>query len=129
MLTLKGVGAISASVLIGEVGDWRAYSHSRSIEKLAGLNLYEFSSGVHRGNKHISKRGRSLLRHKLYFLSLTLVRKGAAFHEDYQRHLAKGMKKTKALIAISRKLIRVLFAMVRDGKAFEPNHQQGITHP
>ncbi len=84
------------------------------IEKLAGLDLFEISSGKYRGTRRISKRGRSLLRKLLYFASLNVVRKGGIMHQYYQACLNRGMVKTKALIAVARKLLRVIFALVRD---------------
>jgi transposase len=122
LLSVKGIGAITAAGLIGEVGDFRQFKTLREILKLGGLNLFEISSGQHKGNRHISKRGRSLLRKLLYFAAINTVRKGGVMHATYQRHLAKGMPKTKALIAIARKLLRTLFALVRNHSQYVENY-------
>jgi len=45
-------------------------------------------------------------------------------HEHYQRHLQNGMKKMKALVAISRKLLGVMFALVRDHTPYLKNHEE-----
>ena len=50
---------------------------------------------------------------------LNVVRKGGIFHEKYQSYLNRGMLRQKALIAIARKLLRVIFAIVRDHKEFD----------
>ncbi len=92
--------------------------------KLAGLDLFEISSGKHKGNRHISKRGRPLLRKLLYFAAINTVRKGGVMHTCYQRHLQRGMPKTKALIAIARKLLGILFALVRDHREYVENYSQ-----
>jgi transposase len=118
LMSLKGIGIITAAVLISEVGDFKWYCKSREIIKLAGLNLYEISSGIHKGQTRISKRGRPLLRQKLYFLALNLVKKGCLMHERYQTYLKRGMKKPQALTAVVRKLIMIIFAMVRDEQPF-----------
>ncbi len=55
------------SGLIGEVGDFGKFHTHFEIMKLAGLNLFEIGPGKHKGNRHISKRGRSLLRKILFF--------------------------------------------------------------
>jgi transposase len=122
LLSVKGIGAITAAGLIGEVGDFRQYGALREVMKLAGLDLFEISSGKHQGNRHISKRGRCLLRKLLYFAAINTVRKGGVMHASYQRHLAKGMPKIKALIAIARKLLRTLFALVRDHSQYVQNY-------
>lgn len=116
LLSMPGIGLISLTIILGEAGDLHRYQRAEEIIKLAGLNLFEISSGKHLGQKHITKRGRPLLRKCLFFAALRTVKTGGAFREDYLRHTETNqMRKTKALVAISRKLLRVLFALVRDG--------------
>ena len=124
LLSVKGIGVITVAGLVGEVGDFRHFHTLREVMKLAGLDLFEISSGNHTGNRHISKRGRPLLRKLLYFAAINTVRKGGVMHASYQRHLDKGMPKTKALIAIARKLLRILFALVRDHSQYVESHSQ-----
>lgn len=114
ILSIKGIGVITAAGLIGEVGDFREFKTVSEITKLAGLDLFEISSGEHRGNRHISKRGRPLMRKILFFAALNLVRKGCILHETYMGYLNRGMIKMKALIAIARKLLRIIYALVRN---------------
>ena len=122
ILSLKGIGEITAAGLIGEVGDFRKFATISEMMKLAGLNLFEISSGEHKGKRRISKRGRPLLRKLLYFATLNVVRKGGVMHEVYQSYLQKGMIKMKALIAVARKLLRIIFALVRDRSEYIEDH-------
>lgn len=122
ILSLKGIGPITAAGLIGEVGDFTKFRTISEVMKLAGLDLYEVSSGKHRGKLHISKRGRPLIRKLLYLASLSAVRKSGTMHEWYQRALGRGMKKTMALVAVSRKLLGVIFALVRDHSVYVENY-------
>jgi transposase len=124
LLSVKGIGEITVAGLIGEVGDFRQFHTLREVMKLAGLDLFEISSGKHHGNRHISKRGRPLLRKLLYFAAINTIRKGGVMHACYQRYLDRGMIKTKALIAIARKLLRILFALVRDHNQYIENYSQ-----
>jgi len=114
ILSMKGIGEITTAGLIGEMGDFRKYRTISEVIKHAGLDLFEISSGKHKGKRRISKRGRPLLRKLLFFASINVVRKGGVLHKQYQHHLEKGMPKIKALIAISRKLLSIIFALVRD---------------
>jgi transposase len=114
ILSIKGIGPVTAAGLIGEVGDFRKFKTISEVLKLAGLDLYEISSGAHQGCRRISKRGRVLMRKLLYFAAINTTRKNGILHCTYQRHLAKGMPRIKALIAIARKLIGIIFALVRD---------------
>jgi transposase len=124
LLSVKGIGEVTVSGLIGEVADFRQFHTLREILKLAGLDLFEISSGKHKGNRHISKRGRPLLRKLLYFAAINTIRKGGVMHTCYQRHLETGMPKTKALIAIARKLLGILFALVRDHSQYDEQYSQ-----
>jgi len=114
ILSLKGIGEVTTAGLIGEVGDFRQFKTVSEITKLAGFDLFEISSGKHKGQRHISKRGRPLIRKLLFFAAINVVRKGGILHETYQRYLQRGMLKMKALVAIARKLLRVIYALVRD---------------
>jgi transposase len=118
LLGIKGLGRISVAIIISEVVDFRSFSIIPEILKYAGLNLYEVSSGIKKGQKRISKRGRSLLRKALFYASLSMIRRGGIFNEDYKRLLSNGTKPMKAIVAISRKLLRVIFAIVRDQTEF-----------
>ncbi len=124
LLSVKGIGAVTVAGLIGEVGDFHQFHTLREVMKLAGLNLFEISSGKHKGNRHISKRGRPVLRKLLYFAAINTIRKGGVMHASYQRYLERGMPRTKALIAIARKLLRILFALVRDHSQYVESYSK-----
>ena len=126
ILSLKGVGSVTVAGLIGEVGDFTKFRTISEVMKLAGLDLYEVSSGKHRGKLRISKRGRPLMRKLLYLAALSTVRRGGAMHKWYQRAVGRGMKKTKALVAVSRKLLGVIFALVRDHSVYVENYLKPV---
>ncbi len=122
LIAIKGIGEITVGGLIGEVGDFKNFNTIAEILKYAGLNLFEISSGIHNGQRHISKRGRPLMRKLLFFAAINVVRKGGIMHEQYQKYLEGGMLKMKALIAISRKILCIMFALVRDQSDYIENY-------
>jgi transposase len=122
LLSIKGLGVVTVAGLIGEVGDFKKFDTHSEIMKLAGFDLFEVSSGQHRGQRHISKRGRALMRKLLYFTALNAVKSQGIMHARYQQMLDRGMPKTKALIAISRKLLRLIFALARDNTMYIENY-------
>lgn len=126
LLSMRGVGLLTVAGLIGEVGDFRNFSTLSEITKLAGLDLFEMSSGQHNGQRHISKRGRALMRKLLFFAAINTVKTNGIMHAPYVRMVESGMPKIKALVAISRKLLRVMFALARDGSMYNENRG---THP
>ncbi len=123
LLSIKGLGIVTVAGLIGEIGDFTKFTTQSEIAKLAGLDLYEVSSGKRQGQRRISKRGRSLLRKILYYAAIQTIRKNGIMHDYYQRLIGRGMKRIMALVAISRKLLRIIFAMVRDGNEFILNYE------
>jgi transposase len=114
MRSIKGIGTVTIAGLIGEVGDFTAFATQRQVMKFAGLNLYEVSSGEHRGKRRISKRGRSRMRNLLYLAALNTVRTKGIMHDYYQRLLQNGLHKIAALVAVARKLLMIIHAMMRD---------------
>ena len=124
ILSLKGIGTVIGAGLIGEVGDFSKFATIGEVMKLAGLDLYEVSSGKHRGKLQISKRGRPLMRKLLYLAALSTVRKGGVMHEWYQRALGRGMLRMKALVAVGRKLLGIIFALVRDHSVYVDNYSK-----
>lgn len=122
LLSMKGIGEIIVAGLIGEVGDFSKFHTTSELLKCAGLNLFEISSGKRQGSRHISKKGRALMRKLLYFAALCTVRQGGIMHDRYQQYLQNGMKKIKALIAVSRKLLGIMFALVRDHTLYQEDY-------
>jgi len=122
ILSIKGLGQVTVAGLIGEVADFNKFDTISEIMKLAGLDLYEISSGNRRGQRRISKRGRPLMRKLLFFAAINAVKSKGIMHEKYQQMLNRGMLKMKALIAISRKLLGLIFAIVRDNTKYLENY-------
>jgi transposase len=122
ILSIKGISIVTVAGLIGEVGDFKKFNTLSEIMKLAGLDLYEISSGKHKGQHRISKRGRSLIRKLLYFAAINTVNSRGIMNEPYQQMLDRGMPKMKALVSISRKLLRLIFALARDNTLYEENY-------
>jgi transposase len=118
LLSIKGLGIVSVAGIIGEVGDFSKFSTQSEIMKLAGLDLYEISSGKRKGQRRISKRGRGLLRKILFYAAIQMIRKNGIMYDYYARLTGRGMERMRALIAVSRKLLRIIHAIVRDNRDY-----------
>ncbi|HKJ32654.1 MAG TPA: IS110 family transposase [Balneolales bacterium] len=117
--SIKGLGDMTIATIISEVGDFARFRNTHELEKYSGLNLVENSSGRHYGQKRISKIGNEHLRCALYFGVLRMIKKGGVYYEVYQKHLEKGMKKKKAIIVISKKMLRTIHSLVKNEQMFE----------
>lgn len=116
VLSIKGLGAVSVARLIGEVGDFSKFRTQSEIMKLTGFDLYEIRSGKRKGQRRISKRGRSLLRKILYYAAISTIRKNGVMCEHFGRLIGRGMEKTPSLVVITKKLLRIIHAIVRDDR-------------
>ncbi|MDP7423336.1 MAG: IS110 family transposase, partial [bacterium] len=125
LLSIKGLSTVTSAGLIGEVGDFTQFKTIREIVKYAGLDLYEISSGKTKtGNRRISKRGRSLMRKLLFFASINMVKKDGVMYRKYRDYLDRGMPKMKALVAIMKKVLILVYALVRDSSVYVENYQE-----
>jgi transposase len=116
MMTIPGVGFITVAGFLAEVGDLSQYDHPRQIQKLAGLNLKENSSGKQKGRTRITKRGRPRLRGLLFKCVMPLVAKNPdfkSFHHYFTTRPSNPLRKKQSLIALCCKLIRILFVLGR----------------
>jgi len=123
ILKIKGIGIITAAGFIAEVGDLSRFSHPKQIIKLAGLNLREKSSGKHKGQTTISKRGRKRLRALLFRAILPLVAKNEEFkkiHKYYTTRPVNPLKKKQSLIVLCGKLIRVIYVLMTKDIEYSP---------
>jgi transposase len=121
LLAIKGIGRDTVAGFLAEVGDISLYRHPKQIVKLAGLNLRENTSGKHKGQTKITKRGRKRLRALLFRVIMPLVAKNQAFkalHEYYTKRPDNPLKKMQSLIALCNKLVRILFGIMKKGHEF-----------
>ena len=123
LMEIKGIGLVTVASILAEVGDIRRFDSPRQLQKLAGLAITENSSGKHRGQTGISRRGRSRLRAALFLAAIALVKNNPEFrslHHYYTTRPENPLKKKQSIIAMSCKLIRVLYAITTKGCAYDP---------
>ena len=119
LLTIPGVAPVSAAVFLGLVGDPQAYESSAQVLKLAGLSLVERSSGVQKGQVHLSKRGKPDLRRQMFMLALAAVRGDGIYHQRFQNRLArKGNAKRSILVALSRDMLCLMFSIAKERRHY-----------
>jgi transposase len=118
LMSVKGVGAMTAAVILSETGGLAQYSCAAAVLKLAGLNLYQNSSGQYQSGRRISKRGRSQLRRALHMVAVQHAKRGWPLQPYYAALVARGKPKTVALTALCCRLVRLLYALVRDGRCY-----------
>jgi transposase len=120
LLTIPEIGPVTVATILGETGDLRQYRSAAALIKLAGLNLYSLSSGTFHGRTRITRRGRPLLRRIIFLAALRMGKQGRPLAEFHDRLLER-LAKPQIAVACSRKLLRMMFAIVRDGTTYQPD--------
>lgn len=120
--TVPGLGDKTIIDLLSEIGSFSHYNHPRQLIKLAGLTLRENSSGQHKGQKRISKRGRRQLRALLFRVMIPMIRHNEAFrklHEYYTTRPTNPLRKKQSIVVLCGKLLKVLHAICTKHMAFD----------
>ena len=112
--SVPGVGKVTARTLLAEMPELGTLDR-RKIAALAGLAPYTQSSGKWKGKCFIAG-GRSSVRAVLYMAAMTAIRVNPLLKDFYQQLLVRGKPRLAALIAVARKLLTILNAIVRDKK-------------
>jgi transposase len=118
LVSFPGIGNTLARSLLAELPELGRLNR-REIASLAGLAPYTRQSGQWKGRSMIGG-GRAPLRAALYMAALSAIRCNHVLKSFYQRLLSAGKPKMVALIAVARKILTILNAMLRDKKQWQP---------
>lgn len=116
ILSIPGIGVVTAASFLGEIGYPMRFDNPRQISKMAGYNLVEDSSGKSKSGTVISKRGRKNLRNILYQMAMTMVAinpEMKALYNYLKTRQKNPLKKKQALVVISKKIITVIYNLVK----------------
>ncbi|WP_034996135.1 IS110 family transposase [Beijerinckia mobilis] len=110
--SVPGIGDVTARTLLAELPELGTISRHK-IAALVGIALINRDSGLMRGRRAIAG-GRTSVRAVLYMAALTAIRRRSPFRAFYDQLTARGRPKKVALVAVMRKLLTILNAILRD---------------
>ena len=122
LMEIKGIGLITVSGFLAEVGDIKRFDNPKQLQKLAGYAIVANQSGKHNGESRISYRGRKRLRYVLYEAAISVVGKNAEFreiHEYYRTRQKNPLKKMQSVVAVACKIIRIFYAILTKGITYD----------
>ena len=129
LAAIPGVGLLTATALVATVGDARHYRHGRQLAAALGLVPKQCSSGGRARLLGISKRGDGYLRRLLIHGARTVWRADHR-HPDFERtwlgRLAKRRPTNVALVALANKRARTIWAMLYQGRFYDPDFKPGF---
>lgn len=123
LTSIKGLGRRAASDLLGEIGDLRSFADARQLVAYAGLNPREFRSGtsVHKHTR-LSKQGNARVRALLYMPALAALQHNPVIKALRDRLVARGKAKMAAVGAAMRKLLQLMYGVIKHGRPFDPHY-------
>ena len=121
--SIKGIGKRATSMLIVFTQGFKYTKSHRQLISFAGLSPTEYSSGssIH-GKSRIYKRGGKNLRDVLYMCSMNAIKTNPACKALYDRLRANGKTGKQGLIAVCNKLLKQVFAVVKNNSLYQPNY-------
>lgn len=133
LLEIKGLSFATVSGIVAQIGDISRFDNPKELQKLAGLAIVGNSSGKHKGESKISKRGRKRLRYWLVTAISPLLLHNEAFreyHSYYKTRENNPLKNRQADVTCASKLIRIIFTILKKGTTFQESKMlQDIAYP
>lgn len=121
LVSIEGLGALSAARIIAAVGDPARLRSGGALASYTGVVPGTSLSGLRRaGRAGLSPLGNARLRRALYMTTLSAVRTNPWLRAHYQGLRAKGKPPKVALIAAMRKLLLAVFAVAKHRRPFVP---------
>jgi transposase len=120
LMSIPGVGPITAGVVLGSAGDLRRFQRRGELCAFLGVSPRQFQSGTSVHLKtHMCRMGGKHARSALYMAALSMCRHKGPLGETYRRLVAAGKPPKAALGAIMRKLLVVMRAVVIQGTPYK----------
>ena len=116
--SMPGFGPVLGAMLLTAAGDLSGYPDPGHLAAAAGLVPVPKDSGRRVGNVHKPRRYSRPLRHALYLSALSSLRTDGANRDYYQKKRAAGRTHKQALIALARRRVDVLWALIRDHRTY-----------
>jgi transposase len=119
LASLPGMGPVLGAEFLVAAGDLRVFSSADQLAAYAGLVPAANDSGKRIGNNRRMRGGNKVLKRVFYQSAFASLRGSPESKAFYDRKRAEGKRHTQALIALARRRVNVLWAMLRDGTMFE----------
>ncbi len=122
--TIPGVNTIMAVKILAEIGDIKRFPSADKLAQFAGIAPLHLSSSG-KGKDMATKQGNRRLQATIYFLAVQTIQvskngkpRHPVFRAYYEKRKAEGKNGPQALICISRRLINILYGMLKNGTEY-----------
>lgn len=121
ILTIPGISYRMGAMILAEIGDFSRFSSPDKLLAYAGLSPSTYQSGkLDNAYSHMEKRGSRYLRYALFNAARYVCHWDASFAAYLTRKRAEGKHYNVAISHAAKKLVRLIFALVRSGQSYSP---------
>jgi len=121
--SLPGVGLLTAATVLAETNGFELIRNKRQLTSYAGLDVKEKQSGTSvKGKPRISKQGNKYLRKAMHLPALTAIRLDERHKAIFARLVSRHGIKMKALIAVERKLLEMIYTLYKTNKQYDKEY-------
>jgi transposase len=121
--TCPGIGETLGAIILSEIGDISRFSEPKKLVAFVGVDPSVKQSGEFVGTQNkMSKRGSPHLRRAFFLAANVAAFRDPALSAYYQRKKAEGKHHYVAVGAVARKLICIVYAVLRDNKPYVPHY-------
>lgn len=122
--SIKGLGPLTAAKLLAEIRHIADFDNPQQLVAFAGLNPRQHRSGSSvKGHSRISKVGSSAIRAALFMPAVCAKNTNPVMQPLVQRLTQRGHCKMSIVVAVMRKLLHLIFAILKSGQPFDPHFQ------
>ena len=124
LTTIPGVNTITAVKILAEIGDIKRFGNADKLAQFAGIEPLHLSSSG-KGKDMATKQGNRRLQATIYFLAIQMIQVSSkrtprhpSFRAYYEKCKAEGKTSQQVLICISRRLISIIYGMLKNGTEY-----------
>jgi len=122
--TIPGIGELTAVIILAETNGFELIRSKRQLTSYAGLDVKEKQSGTSiKGKPRISKSGNRHLRKAMHLPALAAIRWDDNFRDLYARIVSKQGIKMKALVAVQRKLLEMVYTIFKNKCPYDKEYE------
>jgi transposase len=125
ILTIKGIGLITAAIVVAETQGFRLIKNVKQLASYAGYDVVERESGTSiKGRTKISKKGNGRIRAAMHFPALVAARYNENLKNAYQRINQSKSSKMVGATALQRKLLILMYTLWKNDTVYEQRTKQ-----
>lgn len=121
--SITGIGKLTAIIVLAETNGFELVRNKKQLTSYAGLDVKEKQSGISvKGKPKISKKGNRYLRKAMYLPALVAVKHDKNFGEIYLRIVSRHGIKMKALVAVQRRLLEMVYVIYKSKQEYQKEY-------